>query len=247
MRADDAGFLRGEGAFETFRLVGGRPVGWSRHEARLRETLAWLGIPAPSLAEVPDQAAELARRHGATGEARARLTVTAGCAGAPTVVLTATALDADDLARRRRGVRLRSVAAARPLPERKLLGRVVEARAAREADAQEPGAEALLVDAAGVATETTTACVLGWTPTGLVVPETGLWGIGRAVVLDAAARLGLPVERRPLPVAAVAAGALVTNALIRIAPVLSLDGVAVAPPPAWVSRLVEVFDEVADA
>ncbi|MEZ4470274.1 MAG: hypothetical protein R3F60_05630 [bacterium] len=77
---------------------------------------------------------------------------------------------------RRAGVRLRSVRATRPCPERKLLGRVVEARAAREAAAREAGAEALLVDTAGVATETTTANVLGCTAAGLVDPGTGLWG-----------------------------------------------------------------------
>ncbi|MEZ4470273.1 MAG: hypothetical protein R3F60_05625 [bacterium] len=83
MSADDAGFLRGEGAFETFRLVDGRPVAWGRHRRRLLETLAWLGIAAPDLAAVPDQAAQLAAGAAPTGEAVGRLTVTAGVAGRP--------------------------------------------------------------------------------------------------------------------------------------------------------------------
>ncbi len=74
----DRTVLYGLGAFETVRLHGGHPFLFDRHLARLRSSLAAVGLPAPPALELlPRGVVELAARADAPS-ALCRVTVTAG-------------------------------------------------------------------------------------------------------------------------------------------------------------------------
>ncbi|MHC4845616.1 MAG: aminotransferase class IV, partial [Planctomycetota bacterium] len=74
----DRTLLYGLGAFETFRLHGGRPFMLDRHLARMRGTLESMRLDVPELlAALPDGVAELAARLRKPN-ALCRVTVTAG-------------------------------------------------------------------------------------------------------------------------------------------------------------------------
>lgn len=100
----DRGFLLGDGAFETVRVIQGRPYLLGQHLARLGDTLTALQIPydVDSLAEACEQ---LPRRNQ-MGSALLRITVSRGSGGAgylpprapaPTRVVTCQLLDSDAL------------------------------------------------------------------------------------------------------------------------------------------------------
>lgn len=76
--AFDRTLLYGLGAFETLRLFGGRPFLLAEHLARMHDSLASVGLAAPSsLALLEDALPRLAERAQAP-ECLARVTVTAG-------------------------------------------------------------------------------------------------------------------------------------------------------------------------
>jgi len=80
LRADDHGFLVGDGVFETLRVRSGRPLFLDRHLARLAQALAVTGI-----APVPDARLRIAIQEvlgaGGLDDARLRLTITSGPGG----------------------------------------------------------------------------------------------------------------------------------------------------------------------
>lgn len=74
----DHGFLYGAGLFETMRTVGGRPMFWPEHAARLRESAVSIGLSVPwSDAELEAWISETVQAN-ALAEAYVRLTVTRG-------------------------------------------------------------------------------------------------------------------------------------------------------------------------
>jgi branched-chain amino acid aminotransferase len=74
----DRTLLYGLGAFETFRLHGGRPFMLDRHLERMRRTLESMGLAVPaSVAELPDGVVQLAASQSRPS-ALCRVTVTAG-------------------------------------------------------------------------------------------------------------------------------------------------------------------------
>ena len=86
------------------------------------------------------------------------------------------------------------------------------------------------------------------TPSGVITPPTDgrlLPGTARAILIEVLAALGVACRVEPLQFATLAAhGGVVTNALLPLAPILAVDGRAVAPV-AWLQRAREVFDDVA--
>ena len=76
----ERGFLLGEAAFETMRIVDGVIRRWSRHAARLQDGLEFLGLPSPQLADVEAAALSLADRSGVV-DGVVRLTVGGGALG----------------------------------------------------------------------------------------------------------------------------------------------------------------------
>ncbi|MTE23592.1 aminotransferase class IV [Microbacterium sp. ZXX196] len=72
----DAAAERGDGAFETFGVVGGAPQAVRDHLERLRDSLAMLELPAPDLPALAEICRKIAAR--ATGDAWLKLVVTRG-------------------------------------------------------------------------------------------------------------------------------------------------------------------------
>jgi branched-subunit amino acid aminotransferase/4-amino-4-deoxychorismate lyase len=214
--AYDRGFRSGEGVFETFRAYGDHVF---RLDAHLRRALAG----AAELGFSPGPQGELARavRSTATANLAAfegadsalRLTVSAGPIdpdspfpgapmGGPTVVVTSHRLVLQP-APQRHGVRALAVPLARELPHVKAVSYLVAVTAKRRARA-EGADEALLTDLEGCVLEGASTNVFAVIGGRLVTPPTDaglLAGVTRAVVLEVAARQGLAVVERPLPLA----------------------------------------------
>jgi branched-chain amino acid aminotransferase len=96
----DHGLVVGDGVFETMRVYDGVPFAWRRHDERLRNSAAGLGLDVPDGALLRDAADSVLHANGLR-DARVRVTVTGGLAppvscrsGAPpTAFVVATALD----------------------------------------------------------------------------------------------------------------------------------------------------------
>ncbi len=236
IRADDRGFLYGDGVFETIRVLDGRPCHLDRHLDRLAAALRKLAIPAPA---EPSLAIRLATLLTANDLARAdapecavRISVSRGpgrgprpTPGPPTVVLTARPLG-PGFHQRRSGVALRTVRGLqRALPGIKSLCYLPAVLALAAVDDHE---EPLFVDDDDHALEGATCNLFARFGARLVTPpaSVALPGVARALLLQRAATLGLECAVEPLPLARLAhADALwVSNALLPIAPVIALDG-----------------------
>jgi branched-chain amino acid aminotransferase len=74
---DDRGFTNGDGCFETLKVVDGVPFALTRHLARLRRSLAVLGISAPEDDRLRAACAAVVSAND-PGVGRLRITVTAG-------------------------------------------------------------------------------------------------------------------------------------------------------------------------
>ncbi|HTE05201.1 MAG TPA: aminotransferase class IV [Planctomycetota bacterium] len=210
----DRTLLYGLGAFETVRLHGGRPFLFDRHLARLRRSLASVGLAAPdALARLPAGVPALAAAAEAPS-ALCRVTVTAGAAAADGAV-PGTGM--------RVIVQLRSV----PAPSR---GPVAVGVAPFAHDSRSPLAgvkstsylshylqrdeaesagrlDDLMVDTDGNVTEGTVSNAFAVRGGELLTPPVSagiLPGVTRGVVLELAAELGIPVRETPLPVEALA-------------------------------------------
>lgn len=262
LRADDRGFVYGDGAFETVRIVDGRPRLLSRHLTRLAATLDALAIRAPRGVDLRRDLGRLVAENGlGAGEAVARITVSRGVGGGPrpgalgsdpTVLITARPLPGH-IAERRRGVRLRTVEGPhRALPHHKTLCYLPGVLALA---AVGPDEEPLLVDGDAVL-EGATCNVFARVGAEVRTPPMGaiLPGVARAALLAGAARAGIDVVEAPLDRAMLAAADAiwVSNALLPVAPVVALDGVGraeAARPSAMTARLravIEASDEEAD-
>lgn len=242
IRADDAGFLYGHGAFETLRIRDGRVVGWPQHHARLSDSLARLSIAYP-VSATRTQIERLAQINDVGRAGRARLTVSAGGADGPTCLITARALS-DRTRQRRAGVRLVTADVPRGLADMKTLDWLGPrlALAGQGADV-EP-----LRRAEDGVLEGATCNIFCDTPSGVITPPADgrlLPGTARAVLIRVLTRLGIPCRVEPLPFDTLRTyGGVVTNALLPLAPIRAVDGAGV-PIAGWVDRAREVFDDVA--
>lgn len=234
LRADDRGFLYGDGIFETIRAIDGAPRHLDRHLARLNRGLATLAIPPVDGAILARRIDTLLTANGLrTGESAIRLTVSRGPGGGPrpgpatpTVVIAARR-PGPALAERRAGVRLRTVTG----PHRLVAGlkSLCYLPSVLASLAVEPGEEPLFVDPGGAVLEGATCNVFARFGDRLCTPPADgalLPGVARGLVIERAAALGLAVEARRLTLDDLrrADGVLVTNALLPVAPVRALDG-----------------------
>lgn len=249
LRADDRGFLYGDGIFETIRAIDGAPRHLDRHLDRLARGLAALEIPPVDGATLTRRIDTLLTANGLqTGESAIRLTVSRGPGSGPrpgpstpTVVIAARR-PGPALARRRAGVRLRAmVGHHRLVAGLKSLCYLPSVLASL---AVEPGEEPLFVDPDGAVLEGATCNVFVRFGDRLRTPPADgalLPGVARGLVIERAARLGLTVESRRLTLddLRLADGVMVTNALLPIAPVCALDGRPRATPDiAPLARLI---------
>lgn len=231
LRADDRGLLLGLGLFETVRVVGGHAPLWPNHRARLAAGLAQLGIPWPTAVDISVQRLpELAKRIGLHGlEACLRVTVTAGSPhGSPVVLAQLSALPGRVFARRQ-GSHLISRGHPRALAHLKSLAWLASAAALRDLPLD---TEPLILD--GETCLETASANLFVVRAGSVrtPPADGriLAGIARARAMSICAALGLTVREATLTRADLlgAEAVWITNALLPVVPVLSLDGHALA-------------------
>jgi branched-chain amino acid aminotransferase len=237
----DRGFLQGDGVYETIRAYRGRPFRLVEHLARLRASARAVGIALPGgVAPLGRAVAAVLRRLGGAADARVRITVTRGNAGPdpaprrdprPTRVVTAAPYTPPSPAEYARGVpavvtRIRRNDRRAQDPAIKatsLLNTLLALREARRAGAR----EAILLAPDGRLAEAASANLFFVRGGTLHTPalESGiLAGVTRALVLDLARRLGIPVrEGRYRPTALLGADeAFVTASTIEILPLSSV-------------------------
>lgn len=234
---DDRGLTLGDGLFETLLARDGDLVAFEAHLARMTAGCAVLGLPPPDLDLARRLCGEaLTQADLQMGRAAVRLTLTAGSGGrgltrpaAPAPRLFATAAPAP----RSSGPARVIVASARrnegsPTSRLKTLSYLDNVLARREAEAA--GAdEAVMLNTRGEVA-CAAAANLFWRSGGrLFTPALAcgvLDGIVRGQILAGARAEGRPVEEVTLGADALAgAEALVlTNSLIGVRPVSSLDG-----------------------
>lgn len=209
----DRGFRLGEGVFETMRSYGTHPFRLGAHLDRAAEGARVLDFELPARAQLEAAIAATVGANAGEGDLALRLTVTPGPIdpgspfpgkplGSPTLVVTAHPLAyGEELYRV--GVSAAVVPWARELPRIKSVSYLAAVLARREA--KRLGAdEALLTDPTGMVLEGSQSNLFAVVDRRLITPPAGggiLPGVTRAVTLEVAAGLGIPVLERPLPLA----------------------------------------------
>lgn len=260
----DAGFLYGDGIYETMRAYGGRVFARPRHLARLARSAARLSLALPPGDAVARAIDETIAANGAA-DALVRVTITRGrlgrrldlsSAGQPTLLVTADALDPDGDARRRRGIRVAYSQFARwsawPLAGVKSTNYQISLLARNEA--REAGAmEVLLADETGAIVEAAAANVFAVEKDRLVTPPLSagiLGGVTRDVVLELARAAGRRVQEDRLARKRLetADEVFLTGTTIQVAPVTRIGEAVVGdgrPGPVTRALLRAYLDAVA--
>ncbi len=239
----DRGFLYGDSVFETTRTYAGVPFKLAEHLTRLWWSADRLGFELPmTTGDLQGEVARLAElaRARIAGELTLRLMVTRGegtfgldpfDASEPRRVLFIASLRLPPASAYRDGVGAICVPSYRPSDAARgakvgnYLESILALRLARAAGAH----EALIVSADGHVTEGTTSNLFALIDGALVTPplyESILPGITRALVIEAARLLELPViERRMQPHdLAGAQEAFITSSIRELLPLTSIDG-----------------------
>ena len=236
---DDAGFLFGDGLFETLRVDDGRPRDLSAHLDRLLAGLERLEIAIPEsrcdLGRAVNEVAKAAPRP----LARLRITVSRGTAAGPTRLIAASPYEppAEPVA----AVLLADcrIDSRSPLAGLKSLCYQTNRVVLLKAEAQ--GAfEALLLNEHGRVAEGSRSNVALVLPEGILTPpesEGCLPGTVRRRLLERGALRERPLTREDL---AAASGLLLMNSLIGVLPVARLDGreIPVGPEAARLRRFL---------
>lgn len=250
----DIGFLRGVGAFETLRtLGGGLPHALGAHCDRLWRTTKELSIPPfKSEAEVR---ADIQRLYNACGydELRLNLMVTPGIntsdvfgSAEPTWVLIAKELKAPDESYYRDGIAVVTFEGSRYLPHLKTTNYLSGRKGwfqAKEAGAQ----EAIYINEQGLVTEGVTSNILICKNNCVYeVAADRLPGITMAGVEKVAKSIGLDWQRCELSLDALldADECWITSSVRTIMPVVSVDGKLIADGQvgAWAPRLRQEYE-----
>ncbi|MBZ0268059.1 aminotransferase class IV [bacterium] len=261
----DAGFLYGDGIYETLRVYEGRAFAAGPHLERLAQSGARIDLTVPDEDDLRD-AIDALLSASRLASAVLRITVTRGrlarrldlsSAGTPSVLLTAEPFDASTDAERRRGVRviysryLRY--ASHPLLGVKSTNYQVSLFARNEA--REAGAaEVLVPNESGDIVEGAAANVFLVENGTVVTPplDSGiLGGITRDVVIRLARDAGHEVREETLPRGRLAAAdeVFLTGTTIEVAPVIRLGETPVGsgrPGPVSRAMLRGYLDAVAE-
>ncbi|MFL6262995.1 MAG: aminotransferase class IV [Thermoanaerobaculia bacterium] len=220
---DDAGFLFGDGLFETLRVEGGRPRDLSAHLDRLLAGLERLGIDTPeSRCDLGHAVSEVAKA-APRPLARLRITISRGNVDGPTRLITASPYEPPGETVTAVLLMDSRIDPRSPLAGLKSLCYQKNRLALREAEAR--GAfEALLLNEHGRLAEGSRTNVALVLPEGILTPpesEGCLPGTVRRRLLERGA-----LRERPLTLEDLAAadGLLLMNSLIGVLPVSRLDG-----------------------
>ena len=249
----ERGFLLGEAAFETMRMVDGEIRRWPRHAARLQGGLGFLGLPAPDLDDIAAAASSLARRNAVT-DGVVRLTVGGGPHGGgvvrdsrakATVLLTLKPRPTPPAS-----VSLALLDGARRgglSSERFKLSGYAECLAARRQAEARGAAMAVLCGPDGVSPACADSANLFWidardrvfTP---ALSTGALPGTTRGAVIEAARAADLMIEEAGAGAIGLeaAVAACVTNAVMGVVPVSTIDGRALAADHSLVQRLQQL-------
>jgi branched-chain amino acid aminotransferase/4-amino-4-deoxychorismate lyase len=235
--AHDRGLLLGDGLFETVLFKAGAPVLWQPHMDRLARGCAALGLPAPDPANLAQAASQgLSALGPDQARAAVRLTWTAGSGGRglerpspsqPRLIVSASPAPAPEgpATLALTDIRRNETSPAARLKTLAYLDNVMARRQARALGAD----EALMLNSRGEVACCAAANLFWMQDDTLFTPAPPcgvLNGIMRAEVLSIAPSLGLePVETTAgLQALEGAAGVFITNSLIGVRPVRSLDG-----------------------
>ena len=244
---NDRGFMYGDGLFETMRVCNGRPFRMAQHLERMTRGADFLKIKCPfTPKELQDFAGQLIKKNKMP-EAVLRVTLTRGPGergytpqidSQPTVVMTlhaAPPMDAGNPVQWRLITSSYRIPAADPLSSFKTANKLVHVMARLEA--VEKGAdEALLVNTNGEVAETASGNLFWVYQDNICTVPTGrgvLPGITRSVVLEICRTLGLPTNKYVIKPRALrnSEGIFITQSVLGIVPVATLDGEPVAPSP----------------
>ena len=241
----DRGFLLSDGLFETLRVLDGEILHIPAHLQRLRHGLSVLKLDLKmSDSELEAGLSEVvSANHLARGSLRLTVTRGSGPRGllppeepVPTVLITCAASGATT---ELPPVRLATSPYRRnegsPLSKVKALGYLDNILALQKAR-QDGFDDAILLNNAGRVTCTSSANIFLLLKSGWVTPAISdgvLPGITRRQVLDHAARNSFPVEERSIAEGELhqAEAAFITNSLIHIRPVASINGRALGREP----------------
>jgi branched-chain amino acid aminotransferase len=258
---EDRGFLYGDAGFETCRAYGGAVFAWAAHRDRLDRTCETLGMPDAAPADLRARVDATLDRND-LADAYVRVSVTRGVQPGkltpdpdvdPTVVVVVKPLPRggvdgesvwDAPARVRTVERRRIPEAATPAAAKthNYLDGILARLDLRGTDAD----EALVRDLDGFVAEGATSNVFHVVDGVLHTPSLDgpiLPGVTRAVVLDLADELSIPVETGRYEVGDVRAAdeAFLTNSTWEVRPVATVDGEAVGGGPVT-ERLARAFD-----
>lgn len=260
----DRGLLYGYGLFETMRSYGGRVFCLDRHLDRLMKSAKTLGIAdAIDIAALEAGIADTLKANS-LADARIRLTVTAGegerALGMPASGKLTTIIVVEELAQPSRdaqskGLRASIVSIRRnsksPLCRMKTLG-YLENMLAREEAVKAGSDEAVLLNEAGFVAECSASNIFIVERGKLVAPpiDAGiLEGVTRGVVIELARGLDISVAEENVSVDWLlgAEEVFITNSIIEIAPVTSIDGKIVGSgmPVKTTDRLMKAYRKLA--
>ena len=260
----DNGFTFGDAVYETLRTYGGRPFHLDRHLERLRRSAQRLAIPMPAGDAIArDLDALLAR--AANSESYIRIIVTRGRGDisyhfervqGPTVVMVVKphapfppAYYTNGIAVILSSVRRNSPQSLDPaIKSCNLLNNILAMREAQVKGAFEP----IMLNEIGELAETASANVFLVKEGSLLTPplDAGILpGVTRAVVLELAAGLSLPVREEPVAVKDLLAAdeVFITSTLKEVLPVTLVDGrpVGAGRPGPVTLRLLAAIREYA--
>jgi branched-subunit amino acid aminotransferase/4-amino-4-deoxychorismate lyase len=256
---NDRGFLLGDGLFETARVAHGRPFRLAQHLERLVRGADFLKITLPfSAKEIQKFAGELIGKNELS-DAVLRVTLTRGVgtrgysikgADQPTLAMTLHPLPPQNGDEPLLWSLITSsfrIPASDAVSSFKTTSKVLNVLARAEAEAK--GAdEALLLNTNGEVAETAGGNLFWVYHDKICTVPTGrgvLPGITRAVVLEICQSLGLETNKRVIKPEMLrnAEGIFVTQSALGIIPVVSFDGLPVAPSP-LVDQIASAYNEM---
>ena len=256
---NDRGFLLGDGLFETTRVAHGRPFRLAQHLERLSRGADFFKIKLPySPKEIQKFAAELITKNELS-DAVLRVTLTRGPgmrgystsgANQPTLALTLHTLPPQTRDEPLQWSLITSsfrVPASDTLAGFKSTSKVLNVLARVEAETKDAD-EALLLNTNGEVAEAAGGNLFWVYHDKICTVPTGrgvLPGITRAVVLEICQSLGLESTKRVIKPEMLrnAEGIFVTQSALGIVPVVSFDGLPVAPSP-LVDQIATAYNEM---
>ena len=255
LAVSERGFLYGDGIFETIRLYGGRAFGAERHLSRMTRSAKFLSLPEPN----PDLftiAEELSRLNG-HHDGAARITLTRGNAAAPlrpdqsaakpTTLVTTRALPPGLEATQHDGVPGRTLpyplrAEGLALQNHKTINYLPSLLALRDVPA---GETPIIETTVGNLSEAATSNLFWVKERTLYTPSLSMGalpGIARELVIELAAEASVEVCEVAKTKSALlnADEAFLTNSIIEVTPLTSLDGEEIATGvPGPLTRLLQ--------